>query len=874
MTSPHCLIPGYEMVSDRYRIILRTTPMAVALVMALVSKVQAKDVFNIHALELDRGAAVPSDLTHFESGEQAPGTYRVDVYINGELQDTRDITFVRSVGGRLEPELTPTDLDSMGVQLASLPALQKLPRDTTVTDLTSAIPQATTEFLFSQQKLLITVPQANMRLSAQGAVAPKLWSEGVPAALINYSFTGANTWQEEENGHDDSYFLSLRSGLNLGGWRLRNYSTWNYVRNGTRSPPGDDPGRDDADDPDNRESHWDSIHTWLQHDIPRIRGQFTAGDSYTSSDVFDSIQFRGAQIASDDNMLPDSLRGFAPTVRGIASSNAQVTIRQNGSVIYQSYVPPGPFVINDLYPTSSSGDLRVSIKEADGSERTFVQPFSNVPVMQREGRLKYAFTLGKYRAGIGGVAEPDFGQTTLIYGLPYDITLYSGLQIADDRYRAMAAGMGFSLGELGSLAVDATQANTDLQNRKQEEGQSYRLQYSKDVATTDSTVTLAGYRYSTKGFYTFQEALDYQAYDEGTFDNRLQNNKRSKIQLDLVQNLMGGDWGSLSFSGYQQDYWDIEGYERNLSLGYSHSWEGISWTLMYTYTKTADGGQDNNQQYALNVSIPLSRWLSDTWMNMNINTDKHGLTRAQAGMSGTALADNNLSWSAAEGYGNHGEGNNGTASLDYKGTYGETTAGYNYNPDSHQVNYGVQGSVIAHPHGVTLGQQASDMAALSIIRAPGASGVKVQNNTGVYTDWRGYAVVPYLSPYRQSRIALDPLSLSEDVDMEQNVQNVVPTAGAVVIANFKTHVGSRVLMHLTHSGKSLPFGTLVSLQGDTENTGIVGEAGDVYLSGIPDEGIILSRWGDSPGEQCQGSFSLPANNNPSHGLLQINVKCE
>lgn len=57
--------------------------------------------------------------------------------------------------------------------------------------------------------------------------------------------------------------------------------------------------------------------------------------------IFDSVSFRGVQLASDDNMLPDSLKGFAPVVRGIAKSNAQVTIKQNGYTIYQTYVSPG-----------------------------------------------------------------------------------------------------------------------------------------------------------------------------------------------------------------------------------------------------------------------------------------------------------------------------------------------------------------------------------------------------------------------------------------------------------------------------------------------------------------------------------------------------
>ena len=144
----------------------------------------------------------------------------------------------------------------------------------------------------------------------------------------------------------------------------------------------------------------------------------SAGDGYTQSGVFDSVNFRGVQLYSDDSMLPESVRGFAPVVRGIAQSNAQVTIRQGGNIIWQSYVPPGPFVIDDLYPTAASGDLDVAVREADGSVHQFIQPFSAVPVMQREGQFKYALAVGQYRAANDQDKEPTFLQTTLSYGLP------------------------------------------------------------------------------------------------------------------------------------------------------------------------------------------------------------------------------------------------------------------------------------------------------------------------------------------------------------------------------------------------------------------------------------------------------------------------
>ncbi len=856
---------------------MKLTRLALAvLVLLSVRQGLAEDSFNPNALEIDNPSNTPVDLSQFSSsGGQAPGSYRVDIYMNGEQQDTQDVNFVRGLNGKLLPQLTPAQLEQWGVMLNSAPQLLGIPKNTVITNLSRYIPQAGTDFDFSHQALNISVPQASMRPSVQGAVNPKYWDEGIPALILDYSFTGANTWQDNSEGTNDSYFLNLHSGANLGGWRLRNYSTWTYNKNG-----GDDASTNGSDD---SSSKWDSINTYVQHDVPAIKGQFTAGESYTPSDVFDSVQFRGAQLASDDNMLPDSLRGFAPTVRGIANSNAQVTIKQNGSVIYQTYVPPGAFTINDLYPTSSSGDLQVTIKEADGSSRTFVQPFSNVPIMQREGRLKYGFTVGEYRSQNENGDEPMLGQGTLVYGLPHDMTVYGGFQTSDN-YNAMALGMGFGLGELGSLSVDATQAYTTLDNVTQsgnqsQDGQSYRFQYSKDIAATDSTVTLAGYRYSTEGFYTFREAMDYRDYDDGDYVNS-NDNKRSKVQLDLTQNLMGGDWGSMSFSGYQQDYWNEDGYERNLSASYSNSiFDGISWTLMYTYTEYASTDSDNNQQMALNISVPLSKWLPGAYMNNSMTNDLHGKTHNQLGLSGTALEGNNLSYSVAQSYGNRGEGYGGTVSSDYKGTYGEVNAGYNYDDDSRQVNYGAQGSMIVHQHGVTLGQPLSgDMTSVALVEAPGAEDVAVQNGTGVRTDWRGYTIVPYLTPYKRSRVGLDPGSLGDDVDLKESVMNVVPTAGAVVRARFKTSVGNRVLITLQQGSRVVPFGATVSVDGsDSDSTSIVGDDGQVYLSGVPQNGRLTAKWGNGGTQQCHGSFSLPAQASDGKryavGVQQTTVRC-
>ncbi|ENT7566251.1 fimbria/pilus outer membrane usher protein, partial [Shigella sonnei] len=198
-------------------------------------------------------------------------------------------------------------------------------------------------------------------------------------------------------------YLNMQNGANFGPWRLRNYSTW------TRN---------------DQTSSWNTISSYLQRDIKALKSQLLLGESATSGSIFSSYTFTGVQLASDDNMLPNSQRGFAPTVRGIANSSAIVTIRQNGYVIYQSNVPAGAFEINDLYPSSNSGDLEVTIEESDGTQRRFIQPYSSLPMMQRPGHLKYSATAGRYRADANSDSkEPEFAEATAIYGLNNTFTL-------------------------------------------------------------------------------------------------------------------------------------------------------------------------------------------------------------------------------------------------------------------------------------------------------------------------------------------------------------------------------------------------------------------------------------------------------------------
>lgn len=831
-------------------------PLAYMIAVALgsiISTAHAREYFNPALLEVDNPAMKGADLSAFEDGSQAPGKYRVDIIINDQMMDTREVEFKseKNASGEkvLVPCLSPGQLESYGVKTSQYPDLEKSPECASL----AAIPDASAKFLFASQKLVLSLPQTALTTQARGYVSPELWDEGITALQLNYSLSGDNTYAKKGTGTDsDSQYANLRPGFNIGPWRIRNYTTW------SRDTTGSD--------------KWDTVYTYARRNIISLKSQLTVGDSSSPSDVFDSLPFRGGQLASDDDMLPESLKGYAPVVRGIARTSAQVVIRQNGYVIYQNYVAPGAFEITDMFPTGGSGDLNVTVKEADGSEQNFIVPFASVPVLQREGRLKYSLTGGQYRSYNSEVDKTAMGQGTAIYGLPHGFTIYGGVQ-SSSPYQSVALGAGKNMGDLGAISTDVTEAWSTPKDGDKSTGQSWRIRYSKNFAETGTNFAIAGYRYSTSGYYGMQEILDSYG-DDGALDNR----RRNRAELTISQNL-GQSLGSLSLSAVREDYWNSDKSMESYGGGYNNSWNGISYGINYTYSKNAYGSGDNSntvydkdQIVSLNISVPLDRFLSNTWANYSLNSSKEGNTTHTVGLSGTALQGNALSWNVQEGYGTKGVGNSGNMNADYRGTYAEVTGGYSYDQDSERLHYGLNGGIMAHSEGVTLGQPFGESVAL--ISAPGASGVGVVNQTGVKTDFRGYTVVSNVSAYRKNDISLDTATLPDDAELKLTTQTVVPTRGAVVRASYDTNLGLRALITLRNAkGDAIPFGAMVNVSGANRNSdSIVGENGQVYLTGLTQDGILTAQWGKGSADKCSAKFSLPTVQENT-GVLMTTAVC-
>ncbi len=770
------------------------------------------------------GGEQPADIKTFLEGNSVlPGLYRVDIYLNRILSARRDVQFNRdAASGRVEPCLTLALLQDLGLDPERLQALAQPPVEAALEycfDL-GKLEQASVDYQPNALALNLSVPQIVLRRSARGYLSPELWDQGVGSAFISYSFNGNR--REIDRQKSDSYYLGLRNGLNLGAWRLRNESSLVHS--------------------DRQSSRLTSNQTYAQRDLTAWKGQLTLGETYSDSRVFESIRFRGAQVASDDGMLPDSERVYAPTIRGVAESNATVEIRQNGYLLYSSNVPPGPFEISDFYPSGSNGDLLVTVIEADGRIRTFIQAFASLPLMLPKGTLSYSVEAGQYDSNDDRDENPGFASTTLIYGLSELITGFGGVQLAEN-FRANNLGFGVNTG-VGAVSADLThsvshQAGTDLS------GQSMRLRYANTLNVTRTTFALAGYRYSSEQYRSFDQHVD----GRGNLAQNQIGRARDRFDITLSQPVAAG---TLSFTALEQRFWNLPGKSRQFNATYGGYWRDLSYSLSVDRTRAmdVDGRIGTDHQFTLTLSLPLGRHERSTRASLTAVRDNQGDSSVMAGLTGRIL-DQQAFYSVLAG--NDGSGARaGSASVNATTSVGRFEAGYSHGQDFNSWNIGARGSLVAHAGGVNLGQSLGDSFAL--VEVPGVRGARLNNFSGVKTAGNGYAVLPYTQPYRANWISLDTRDLGADVEVENAIAQVVPRRGSSTHVRFSASAGRRVQFELSRAdGSALPLGASVQ-DADGKQLAVVDPTSRALVLSDREEGTLQVKWS---GQSCQLHFRLP-----------------
>ena len=781
------------------------------------------------------------DLARFASADFVPlGLYQLDIIINGKDKLSQQVE-VRAGPDPKTPLFcfTPGQVTQWGLlvdQLPNQPSV-KLQMQSNCIRVESLVPGASFSLDLPSLSGALSLPQAYVGRVRRDYVGPEQWVQGINAAFVGYN---ANLYYSELSGTDDQFSnsVNLNTGVNLGAWRLRHNGSWQ----------GSDGGS------------YQSLNSYVQRDVTTQRAQLTLGEYFTPGDSFDSVPFTGVQLASDDAMLPDFERGFAPVVRGVAQSNARVTIRQGSALIYETQVAPGAFAIDDLYATSFAGDLDVTITEADGSERSFTLPFSSVVQMLRDDTSRFSLTLGRYR-NEAGPDGPDFLQGIYRRGYSNTLTLYGGTIAAED-YAALLGGAAMG-SDYGALALDVTGSwARDLPAASELppslSGQSYRLTYSKQMDLTQTYFTLAAYRFSSEGYLDLN---DVAAAQSQTLD-QLQR-ERNRFQLNINQPV--GEWGDLYFNGISRDYWGAEAESSSFQLGYNRGFDWGNLTLSASHSLD-DGVGD---QYMLSLSIPIGDRLGAPRLSSTVSyqegqgysarLDLNGGSRDGRFYYGLYGSQSQGDGAGYQGYGANAQYQTAATQLGLSTSQGE---GYS------QYVASAKGTLLVHEEGWVLEQTQGETMAL--VEAKGAQGARVSHGIGSEVDGDGYAVLAGLNPYRTNIIGLDPSGLPLDVEIDGSAQMVAPRRGAIVKLAYETHVGQPLLLKVQRTdGRVLPFGAEV-VDGAGRSVAVVGQGGLIFVRG--EQAILYVQWGKEPDQQCRLDYRVPKPD-PAVPYQQVSARC-
>ena len=788
-----------------------------------------------------QGAPSSVDLQLLLAGTRVlPGNYRVDLYSNEVLVGRRDIDFQRQPGsGRVEPCLNLELLKQLGIDMDKLHAQGRLDlsAEQACQDLPALIDQAAVSFDASRLRLAVSVPQVAMQRGLRGYVDPQLWDNGVPAAFINYQLSGSRNADAASTRYNGN--LGLRNGLNLGGWRLRNESNFS-------SGSG-------------RASTFRSNRSYLQHDVTALKGQFSAGDIFSDAQLFDSVRYRGLKLESDDGMRADSERGYAPIIRGVAQTNATVEIRQDNYLLYTTNVPPGPFEISDIYPSGSNGDLQITIIEADGSRRTSQQAFSSLPIMVREGQVRYSVSAGRYNSNSEGLATPQMLSANLAYGIDSNLTGILGVQ-ATEQYRALAVGVGRNT-SLGAVSLDVTHSSSQAQGVRST-GNSLRALYAKTFTGTATSFTLAAYRYSTEGYRSLASHVEDLSSD------LLWRTGNSKTRTDLTINQSLGSnrqLGSVYLNASDQRYWN-RGGAQSFSAGYSNNWGDTSYNLTLSRSRDlGDGRASSDNQLSLSVSFPLGSRPRAPRAFVTTSSQQRG-SSTQAGINGYLSDSADTSYSLQAGTSDSG-GRSASANLSTRTAVADVSLGYSQGRGYDSQSLNLAGAVVAHPGGVNLGQSVGETFAL--VEVPGVRGAKVSSYSGVKTGRNGYAVIPSAQPYRVNWISLDTRDLGADIEIDNATQQLVPRRGAVVVARYAGKTGRRVQFELFDGqGERIPFGAALE-DASGKQLAISDPSGKALALVEQEQAALTIRWGD---QQCQAAYSLPQRDKALH-YERVPLRC-
>ncbi|WP_447888999.1 fimbria/pilus outer membrane usher protein [Serratia fonticola] len=788
--------------------------------------------FETRALELRDNNNI--NLSNFSRPDYIPeGIYPLSLKVNDRVI-TSDNFSVITLEGKSQICFTSQAIEQFGFKETPLAELIKraVPGKANCL-LIAGYKGITARIDRGKSELLVSIPQALLKYNDPDWTPPAQWDDGIPGVLFDYTLSG-NKYQGSNTSN--SAFSSYGTlGANYHGWRLRS----NYQASLYSSGYGND------------QRQLTTTTAYVARALKEAGANLTIGKSYLQSDVFDSINYTGVAIVSDDRMLPPALRGYAPQLTGVANSNARVTVTRGDSIIYEKMVPPGEFVIQDL-TDATSGQLKMTIREENGEERISTIETSNVPFLTRSGHIRYKGMVGQMNQTNGSI-KPLLATGEASVGVFSGGSAFGGVLLTDENYYALNGGVGYDMNALGAISVDMTHASSQLDHQTLK-GESFRFNYSKVFDSIDSQITFAGYRFSEKNYLSLDNFVAMKVSPDFTSTN--------KESYNLVASKNFRDLGiSVNAIYNRQTYWQDVSDSNSYGLSVAKSFDIGSLKNVNAYvslnrteykTSFVSQEQKNNNTVYFSLSIPLS---SQSYLSTAMRVSNGNVSPSA---TYTNNSDPGNTWSIGSNSSGSLSNSNLNGNLNMNRDAYTATLNTSMSSDDYYLGGSIKSGITATEYGIAAHRDGYAGNTRLMVDTGGIEGVYVGsrgNNNAMPTNTSGIAVINNVPDYYRTNYSIDTNLLPDDVESTNPNIQMVLTEGAIGYRKLNVYRGIKALIKLTDpQGRAIPFGSSVEEIQERRQVGVVGENGETYISGVGRQAHLSVLTND--GQRCQ--FQLPS----------------
>ncbi|MNR85787.1 putative outer membrane usher protein ElfC precursor [compost metagenome] len=601
------------------------------------------------------------------------------------------------------------------------------------------------------------------------------------------------------------------------------------------------------DSPDEGENQFLRVSSLFELEFPDKYLKLRVGDTTSIyNSLLNSFRYGGISFGTNYTDRPDFVYWNMPALQGSAALPSTVDLYINGVNLYKQSITPGNYSLQTGATIDQAGDAKIVVEDILGNQTVRSFPIYISSQLLRVGLNEYDVSLGKLRYNYD---EDDsdyrdfFSKVYFRRGVAASTTL--GF---DATYSGEVSNLSFlwTQGISKFALLDTAYAVSD---------------YNGDVGYAISASVSRNFGNWSFGLNTryYTEEFQQLGFDEYDF-----NTKMSNLAYVSFSNLKYVD--GLNISYVDNKNYNTDGFDSIDSQIINIGVQKIITRNLYAslnYFKNFEDG-DNS----LNVMLSYN-WGSRGNIDLEHSTDDGETVLSY---SNNSTLQNGFDYSVAVAHMDSDVNFHGFGL--YKTNIGDFRASYDEYENNKVVQAQYQGALVWLGNKVSMTKYVDN--AFALVHVDGMKDIDVFRSLSVVgqTNKDGYLFVHDIIPYINYDISYNQDQLPLDYSFDNSSQKLSALNQRGYILDFKVAVTKKFKLHLKDANNNnFPVGTLVSFDGNNEESYLIDSDGLVYLYLSKPSKYDLKVM-TQEGKSCNTTFNISQSQIDSADTPTIDLVCK